>query len=153
MQEGISAQWDTMSEVRLAWSIRLFLIYLVVVVLVFCFRAIRMLWHMRSLRKAAQDANAFWLAWDASQARAVSIKNWSVLTFLLSFLVPAWNMTGTLREVSVQKLAGTAFLAGSTAEVLTAFCFGMLVCIVLYSVAFFLETLLLRYKLRQPPRG
>jgi ABC-type enterochelin transport system permease subunit len=70
------------------------------------------------------------------------------LPFLLSFLISAWNMIGTLKGISMQKVTGTAFLAGATAEVLTAFYFGMLVCVVLYAFAFFCETLLLRYKLR-----
>ena len=154
MQESTPTQWDPMmNEGRLPWSIRLLIIYLVAVLLVFCFRAIPMLWRMRSLRKAAQDANVFWAAWDESQAKVVSIKNWSVLTLLLTFLASAWNMTGTLREVSMQKIIGTAFLAATTADVLTAFCLGMLVCIVLYSFACFLETLLLSCKLRQPPRS
>ena len=153
MQESTAIQWDPMYEGHLDWSTRLFVIYLAVVLLLFCFRAVRILWHLRSLRRAAQKANAFWLAWDASQARSASIKNWAALTFLLSFLVAAWNMTGILRGISVQKVTGTAFLAGATAGVLTAFCCGMLICIVLYAFAFFCEALLLRYKLRQPPRG
>jgi len=71
------------------------------------------------------------------------------LTFLLSFLVAAWRITGTLRGISVEKVTGTAFLAGAAAEELATFCFGMLVCAILYSFAFFYETLLLHYKPRQ----
>ena len=151
MQESTTIDWHPMYEGQLTWSTRLFVIYLVVILLVFCFRAIRMLWHLRGLRKAGQEANSFWLAWDSSHARTVSIKNWSALTFLLSFFVSAWSMIGTLRGISMQKVTGTVFLAGATAEVLTVFCFGMLVCVVLYAFAFFYETLLLHCKLRHPP--
>jgi hypothetical protein len=149
MQESTTIQWDPMYEGQLPWSTRLFVIYLAVVLLVSCFRAIRMLWYLSSLRTAAKEAKAFWLAWDSCHARTASIKNWSALTFLLSFLVSAWSMTGTLRRISEQKVTGTAFLAGATAEVLMTFCFGMLVCAILYSFAFFYETLLERYKPRQ----
>ena len=149
MQEGTPTQWDQMSEVRLPWSIRLFDIYLAVVLLAFCFRAIRMLWHLHTLRKSAQKANGFQLAWDSCHARTVSMKNWSALTFLLSFLVPAWNMTETLRVISDQKVIGTAFLASTTAQVLTTFCLGMFVCAILYAFAFFCEARLARYKSQQ----
>jgi hypothetical protein len=109
-----------------------------------------MLWQLRRLRKPAPEANGFWLAWNSCHARMASMKNWSALTFLLSFLVFAWSMTETLYGISVQKVTGTAFLAGTTAEMLMTFCFGMLVCVILYAFAFFCETLLARYKSRQP---
>ena len=41
---------------------RLFVIYLAVVLLVFCFRAVRMLWYLRSLVRVANEATAFWLS-------------------------------------------------------------------------------------------
>ena len=153
MQESTTIQWDPMYEGQHSWPPRLFIIYLAVVLLVFCFQAIRMLWYLRGLRKAAKESTVFSLAWDSCQARTVSIKNWLALTFLLSFLVSAWSMTGTLRGISMQKVTGTAFLAGATAEVLMTFCLGMLVCALPYSFAFFYETLLVRYKSRQPYRG
>lgn len=154
MQENTTIQWDPMYEGQLPWSTRLFIIYLAVLFLVFCFRAIRMLLHLRTLRKGAQDANAFWLTWDSCHARAVSIKNWSALTFLLSFLVSAWNMAETLHGIAVEKATGAAFLAGATAEVLMTFCVGMFVCAVLYAFGFLYETLLARCKSRQPlPRS
>lgn len=149
MQESTTFQWDPMYEEHLPWFIRLFVIYLAVVLLMFCFRAIRMLLQLRSLRKAAQEVNACWLAWDSCHAKAVSLKNWSALTFLLSFLVSAWRMTETLRGIAVEKVTETAFLANTTAEVLMTFCFGMFVCAVLYAFGFFYETLLVRCKSRQ----
>lgn len=154
MQEGTTIQFDPMYEGHLSWSTRVFVIYLAVVLLVFCFRAVRMLWQLRSLRSADQKTNAQLDSrrpiWDSCDARTVSIKNWSALTFLLSFLVSSWNMTETLRGISIQKVTGTAFLAAATAEVLMTFCFGMFVCVVLYAFAFFYETLLVRCRVRQP---
>lgn len=157
MQESTSMEFDPIYEGQLPWSTRLFIIYLAVVLLVCFSRAVRMVWDLRTLRKAAQETSAqvdsrFWLAWESCHARTVLIKNWSALTFLLSFLVSAWSMTGILRGISVQKVTGTAFLAGATAEVLMTFCFGMLVCAALYAFAFFYETLLVRYKRQHAPR-
>ena len=148
MQE-MTIGWDPVYEGRLPWCLRLFISYLAAVLVMFCFRAIRMLLHLRRLQNAAQEVNEFWLTWDSCHAKTVSIKNWVGLTFLLSFLVSAWSMTGTLRGIIAEKLTGTAFLAGATAEVLTTFCFGMFVCAVLYAFGFFYETQLLRHKSRQ----
>ena len=150
MQESTTIQWEAMPEGHLPWSTRLFVIYLAGVLLVLCFAVVRMVWQYRSLRHANLEAGgSSWLAWNSCHARVVSMKNWSALTFLLSFLVFAWNMTETLRGISAQKLTDTAFLAGTTAEILVTFCFGMLVCVILYGVAFFCETLLSPYKSRQ----
>lgn len=149
MQESTTIQWDPMYEGQLPWPTRLFVIYLVVVLIVFCVRATRILWLLRSLRKPTQEANVFQLAWDSCHTTIVSMKNWSALIFLLSFLLSSWSLTETLRGISVQKVTGTAFLAGATAEVLMTFCFGMLVCTILYAFAFFCETLLVRCKSQQ----
>jgi len=150
MQESTTIQWEAVPEGHLPWSTRLFVIYLAVVLIVWCFGVVRMLWQFRSLRQANLEAGgSSWLAWNSCHARVVSMKNWSALTFLLSFLVFAWNMTETLHGISAQKVTETAFLAGTTAEILMTFCFGMLVCVILYAVAFFWEALLSRYKSRQ----
>ena len=149
MQESTTVQWSPMYEVRLPWSTRLFILYLTVVLLLFCFRAIRMFWHLRSLRNTAKESKEFSQMLDSCHAKATSIKNWSALTFLLSVLVSAWSMTVMLRGISVQKVTGTAFLAGAAAEVLMMFCSGMLVCTILYSFAFLCETVLVRFKSRQ----
>ena len=59
MQESTTIQWDPMFEVHLPWSTRLFVIYLAVVLLLFCFRATRMLWYLRSLGRVTNEAKAF----------------------------------------------------------------------------------------------
>jgi hypothetical protein len=75
MQESGTIEFDPMYEGQLPWSTRLFVMYLAVVLLIFCFRAIRMLWHLRSLRKAAQkptpNARLMALGWDSCHARMV----------------------------------------------------------------------------------
>ena len=141
-------QWNPMYEGQVSWSARLFVVYLVVLLLVSGVRGMRMLWQLCRVRRA-EEPNAFWLAWDSCNAAMVSLKNWSALTFLLSFFVCAWNMADTLRGISMQKVTGTAFLAGSAAELFAVFCFGMFVCVVLYGFTFFYEGLLTRHKLRQ----
>ena len=149
MQEGTTMQWNPMYEGQLPWSTRLFVFYLLVVLLVCCFRASRIFWQLRNLRKGTHTANGFRHARDSCHARMVSIKNWAAMTFLLSFLVCSWRTAETLSGISAEKVTGTSFLAGATAEVLMTFCLGILVCSILYAVAFFCETLLARNKSQQ----
>src|SRR6266480_2157232 len=58
MQESAPVGFDPMYEGQLPWSTRLFVMYLIVVLLVSCFRAVRLVWDLRSLRKAGREATA-----------------------------------------------------------------------------------------------
>ncbi len=55
MQESAPVGFDPMYEGQLPWSIRLFVMYLIVVLLVSCFRAVRLVWDLRSPRKATAE--------------------------------------------------------------------------------------------------
>jgi hypothetical protein len=152
MQET-TVPFEPMYEGQLAWFVKLFVIYLAAALLTSVLRAIRLMWSLHSLRKmereSADRVNAgFQFLWDSCHAKTASVKNLSAMTFLLSFLVSAWRMTEILRGVSMEKVTGTAFLAGAAAEVFTVFSLGILVCAILYAIAFFYETALVRCKLR-----
>jgi hypothetical protein len=152
MQET-TVGFEPMYEGQLPWLTKLFVMYLAVALLASVFRAIRLMWSLRSLRKMEQETaneppSGFQFLWDSCHAKTASTKNLSALTFLLSFLVSAWSMTRILTGVSMEKVTGMAFLAGATSEVLTIFSLGILVSTALYAFAFFYEALLVRFKLR-----
>jgi|SRR3954447_2285393 hypothetical protein len=152
MQET-TVPFEPMYEGQLAWFVKLFVIYLAAALLTSVFRAIRLMWSLRSLRKmereSADRVNAgFQFLWDSCHAKTASVKNLSAMTFLLSFLVSAWRMAEILRRVSMEKVTGTAFLAGAAAEVLQVFSLGILVCAILYGIAFFYETAIVHCKRR-----
>jgi hypothetical protein len=154
MQE-ITVGWEPMYEGRLPWFTKVFVVYLALVLFASAFRAIRPMWHRRGLRKMEMEqepssppTSRFQLLWETCYAKAASIKNLSVLTFLLTLLVFAWSTTRILLGVTMEKVTGAGFLAGAMAEVLTVFSLGILVCAALYAFAIFYEAALVRRKMR-----
>jgi hypothetical protein len=142
-----------MYELRLPWFTKVFVIYLALVLFASAFRAMRLMWHLRGLRKMGQEASGpaisrFQLLWGTCYSKAASIKNLSVLTFLLSLLVLAWSTTRVLVGVTMERVTAVGFLAGAMAEVLTTFSLGILVCAALYAFAMFYEAALVRRKTR-----
>jgi hypothetical protein len=151
MQEETIVGWEPMYEGRLPWFTKVFVVYLALVLLVSVFRAVRLMWRLRDLRKMGQEApgqatSRFQLLWETCYASTASIKNLSALTFLLTLLVSAWSTTRFLQTVSMEKLTGVGLLAGSMAEVLAMFALGILVCTTLYAFAIFYEAALVRRK-------
>jgi hypothetical protein len=144
--------WDPMYEGQLPWFTKVFVIYLALVLLVSAFRAINLLWRIRWLQKTQKgipnQVAASISSWESRYAKVASIKNLSMLTFLLCVLFLAWSTTQVLLGIAVQKVTGSAFLAGAMVEVLTTFSLGIFVCAVLYAVAMFCEGALARQKAR-----
>jgi hypothetical protein len=152
MQET-TVGWEPMYEGHLPWFNKVFVVYLALVLFVSVFRAVRLIWHLRGLRKMGQEApsqlpSRFQLLWETCYAKTASIKNLSALTFLLTLLVSAWSTTRILLGVSIEKVTGVGFLAGAMAEVLAVFALGILVCAALYAFAIFYEAALVRCKMR-----
>jgi hypothetical protein len=132
MQET-SVAWEPMYESHLRWFTKAF---------VSVARGLTLVWWLWRLDMNQQGAE-----WESCQAKTASIKRLSILTFLLSLLAFAWSTTKILQGVAVQKVAGSAFLAGAIAETLTVFSFGILVCAVLYGFVVFCEGALARRKM------
>jgi hypothetical protein len=147
MQEtGIG--WDPAYEGHLSWFTKVFVLYLAMTLLVSVFRAVslmRQLWLPRKTQGEASER--FQRTRELCQAKTASIKKLSTLTFLLSLLVLAWSTTKILQGAALQKVTGTAFLAGALAETLTTFSLGILVCAMLYALAIFYEGVLARRKM------
>lgn len=145
--------WDPIYEPQLPWFTKAFVIYLVVVLLVSVFRVIRLMWRMREFRKIEQGnpnelTSRFQFLWESCQAKVASVKSLSVLTILFSLLVFSWNTTILLQGITMEKVTGAAFLAGTMAVVFTDFSLGILVCAALYILAIFCDDILVRRKMR-----
>ena len=153
MQET-TVVWEPMYEgSRLPWFTKAFVVYLAIVLFASVFRAIRLMWRLRGLRKMEQVAptpptSGLRFMWESCYAKTTSLKNLSVLTLLLTLLVFVWSTTRILQGVSMAKATGAAFLAGATAEVLTVSSLGILVCAALYAFAISYEATLVRRKRR-----
>jgi hypothetical protein len=141
MQETV-AGWDSIHEQGQTPPVLLtvFVGYLVLVLLVSIWRFISLMLRMRSPKESPEQRRVF------CHANIASMKNLSMLTFLLSFFVLAWRVADVLQGVAVQKAAGVGFLAGALAETLATFSLGLFVCAVLYVLAMFYEGILARQK-------
>jgi F0F1-type ATP synthase membrane subunit a len=140
--------WDPAYEGHLSWFTKMFALYLALALLVSAFRAIslmRQLWLPEKTQR--EPSERFRLTHELCQAKTASIKKLSTLTLLLSLLVLAWSITNILQGAALQKVTGTAFLAGALAETLTTFSLGLLVCTMLYALAIFYEGVLARRKM------
>lgn len=144
--------WEPLYESHLPWFTKVFVAYLVLVLLLSAARATGLIRRLRALRKLEQETateltSKSRLFWESLCAKTAEIKSLSILTWLLSLLVFAWSTTQIMLGITREKSTGVAFLAGSMAEVLTVFSLGVLVCTVLYALAMFFETVLARRKM------
>jgi small-conductance mechanosensitive channel len=148
MQET-SVGWEPMYEGHpLPWFSKLFVLYLALALFVSVFRAISVMRRLWWRQETQQETEGFHLTQEFCQARTASIKRLSMLTFLLSLLVFALNITKILQGVAAQKMTGSAFLAGAMAETFTTFLLGILMCAVLYVLTMCCEGMLARRTLQ-----
>jgi hypothetical protein len=97
-----------------------------------------------SLPRVQQAEGRFLYLWGMCSAKLASLKRLLPLTLLLAIFALVSVAINLLTEVTVQKMAGMAFLAGSIAEGLVPLALGVLICAVLYAVCGFFEGMLTR---------
>ena len=121
--------------------VRLFLVYLVYVLLSTVTNAIHIVWTLRKHRKSQE-----W-EWERCHSRVRSMRNVSHLTFLLALLVLSWNATSILAGVSMEKVQSFSYLAAGLAEALVPFVVGIGFCAGQFCCAMFIESFLRRRRL------
>jgi hypothetical protein len=151
MQEEMTVQFQPIYEGHTSWFQRLFIIYLLSVLLITVFRSVRLIWRVRKLRRQKSSASSgssseFLPRWDSCQRDTESMKKFSHLTLLLSLLVLAMGSINVLAGVSTAKAPSVPYTAGYMADAITPFSVGIGVCIVLYCCAMFFDALLARRK-------
>ena len=159
MQETQVA-WDPISEARLPWESKLFVLYLFAVVAFSLVRALQIggqLWSFRNtprlptedsefLRALQDAASKFTYAWEICTAKVAGIRRLVSLTLLLSVFLLLYNSANILRGISMEKRVWSAAVAGGLAEMFTLFALGMLVCSWLHAVSSFSAGVLERRK-------
>lgn len=151
MQEGTQIGWDPISiNYHLPWGSRLFILYLMLVVTVSVVKSssvLRTLWFSKrgSLRPSSPEGN-FVQAWESCSNKVQSIKRWIFVTLFWTVLVAAMLLRNNFLIVTEQKRLWPGAFYGSTAEMLTIFALGILVCAVLYTACAFYEGALERRK-------
>ena len=139
-------------EGPLPWYVKVFVIYLLCVLLTTIVRTVALLWKLRKLQKMQErggylqsEIQSFW---EISYSRIRSIKSFSHLTFLLAVIVLGWDATDILAGISMEKVSNSSFVAARFAEALVAFLMGVILSCVLFVCAMFLENRVRRGRLR-----
>ena len=131
------------------WYERLFVLYLLAVLVIFLIRVTGLavnLYKLRKARKQALQAPVSEALWMDCHAKVYSFKELCTLTLLISFFVSAWHTADVLFSVGTAKALNTAFVMADAAHGLIVFNSGLIVCIVLYGGAMFFGGVVRRSK-------
>ena len=154
MQEEQTVSFDPMyADGPVPWFERLFMLYLLLVSLTTIIRFLRLAWALKRHRKEQKSASIPGLEsqdfWDGCRTRCQSLRNSSILTFLVTTLVTAWSASNIFTQVLNQKTSQfSGAFAGDMAETLATFSIGIIVCTIIFCCAIFLERLILRERSR-----
>lgn len=134
---------------RLPWYGRLFLLYLLVLLIGMAVRAARMFWvlwkHRRARREGRTQGSDEGAFREACAAGILSFRNWSHVTLLLAVLVLAADLGRYLDSMYSLKVSGVGALCGAIAYSLQPFSAGVIVCTVLFVMAMVFEWLVRRW--------
>jgi hypothetical protein len=152
LQEEQTVAFQPMYDVFVPWYIRLFHLYLALVVLLTVLRSAHLIWTLRTPETAVHRSETFTHVrsqdfWEHSYVKAQSLKTLSHLTFLISITALLWSLADDLTQVATQKTAGIGAIAGALADTLRTFSAGIVISTALFCVAVLCERLIRRRKL------
>jgi len=152
LQEEQTVTFQPMYDVYVPWYVRLFHLYLAIIVLLALIRSARVIWSLRTQKMALRQFASFLPLhsqdfWDDSYLKARSLKTMSHLTFLISMIALLWSLADNLTQVATQKTAGIGAIAGGLADTLRTFSSGIVVSVALLCTAVLCERLIGRRKL------
>ena len=148
MQEEQTLAFQPIYEGYVPWLAKLFLVYLFAVLLMIAVRAVRFGWNLRRLRKLEQtessDFSSLHLLWTKCYAKAHSLRDFAIITFLLSVLHFSWWAADIFAAVGTEKTTGLNYILRALADPLGSFLIGISFCIALYLCAVLGEYILSR---------
>ena len=152
LQDEQTVSFEAMSfEVFHPWYVRLFGLYLFVVIVLAILGMAQLLWSLRKRRIAQQSESSVGLTlsdyWELSYIKVKSFKTLSYLTLLIAVIVLTWNFSDALAQVATQKTSGFGAVAGALGEALKTFSAGIIVSATLFCFAAFCERLIHRHRL------
>lgn len=157
MQEDQSTvSFQPMShEGPLPWFEKLFVIYLLCILLMTIVRTGRLMWTLRKHRKAqkreALPESSSQSFWETCHSTIRSIRDFSLLTFLLAALVLSWDATEIFDGVANTKAPSLPYIAGDLSRALAPFVMGVGICSAQFCCSMFLDRLI-RLRRRMPDR-
>lgn len=133
------------------WMEKLFVLYLLFILLLLLDRAVRLLFNLRALRKVIGSEQVEVLVWSEvwtkSWQYAHSLTKFAILTFFMSVLTLSMSLGDEFIGLATAKHYFAPFVFERLAYKLTTFNVGLVVCILLYGFGFFFESRLHRRKL------
>lgn len=133
------------------WYEKLFVFYLLFMLLVLVARGLQLFWHLVRLRRLQKEGAAtaprFRALWLAANAHADSLRRFSVLTIVFVLADLSLAAADILARVATEKVAGTRWLSVDAAQQLRISAAGLLVCAALYATSFFFHGRLVRREL------
>ncbi len=157
MQES-APQWEPITiDHMMSWEIRLFIFYVIFVLVFFLVRVTQLSWFLWTSRKVSSAATSsesqsskgtFVRELALASIRAVSLKRGSVLTLLLALVMSLVRGSELLKSMSIEKLFGPAAIAGTSSEIISALAFGVAVSSAMYAAFAVFDGQLSRLKLR-----
>jgi hypothetical protein len=133
------------------WYEKLFVFYLVFMLIVLLARAQQLAWNLARLRRLQREGRSassrFRAIWLTANAHADSLLRFSVLTLVLVLADFCMAAAHTVALVATQKVEGTYWVSIDTAQQLRLSAFGLLVCAALYAASFFFHGRLVRREL------
>lgn len=151
MQE--SAHWDPITiDHVMSWEIRLFVFYVLFVLVFFMVRVTQLSWFLWTSRKqglgTASGGESVMRELARASIRVLSLKRSSALTLLLAILTSSVRGAEILRLVSMERFFGAAAMTGAGAEILTVFALGVGVGAAMYTAFAIFDGRLSRLKLQ-----
>lgn len=158
--QDTTVQFDPWMEYRAPWEIRLFALYILVLLAFFLIRTaqlIAFLWRARrdqNLSTSLPESRIrLTVGAHLASIRITSLRRAATLTLLFSVAVTAEQAVAILREVSEAKIYGPGFVGASGAEALTVFTIGVVACNILYAGYSFFGGKLSRLKMTTEVRN
>ena len=151
MQEEQTVSFEPMYvDGPMPWHQRLFVWYVWLVAVLIVFRLVKFgirLHRLKKLSKAdGKDCIGFSVLWADSYEMAGSMKNFAVLTFLLSILEFSWSAIDNFSSLQMQKTSHWQPIVMRLTDALGAFMAGLIICIALFASSMLMQYLLKRRK-------
>jgi cytochrome c biogenesis factor len=149
--------FQAMDEAFVPWYLRLFRIYLLLVLLFAIYRTARLTWTLRR-RTIPQTSNQTTFVmhpdfWHPLHAGVRSFKTLSQVTLLFSVAVLAWNLSDDALQLATQKTVGMGAVSGAAADALRTFASGVTLGAALFCLGVIFERAIQRRALRAGQKG
>ena len=147
VQEDQTVTFQPIYEGYQPWFAKLFVFYLLVVLIVSLLRSFRFVWVLLKLRKGKELSEpAFEEVWTNCWRKIDSSKQLAGLTVLVSVLNLSWWTADILIGVRMEKTPNLAYILPAIGDALTAFTFGISVCVAIFGGSMWAQLVLNRRK-------